>query len=63
MKDWKVKHVLSRDGYQWQEEGYKKRVKEGEYGRCILYYNSKTCGNSSKKVRGVRENDGGDESN
>jgi hypothetical protein len=35
MKDRKVKQVLSRNGYQW--EGIRKEVKEGKYGRCILY--------------------------
>jgi hypothetical protein len=35
MKDRKVKLVLSGGGYPW-EEGTE-RMKEGEYGDCILY--------------------------
>jgi hypothetical protein len=33
MKDRKVKQILSGDCYQWEKEGYKERVKDGEYGR------------------------------
>jgi hypothetical protein len=25
------------DGYQWEEGGYRERVKEGEYGGNIMY--------------------------
>jgi hypothetical protein len=37
MQDRKVKQTLSRDWYQWEAGVYKERVKEGKYGRCILY--------------------------
>jgi hypothetical protein len=37
MKDRKIKQVLSGCGYQWEGGGDKERVKEGEYGECILY--------------------------
>jgi quercetin dioxygenase-like cupin family protein len=37
MKDRKIQQVLSGKGYQWEWGGQKKRVKEGKYGRCILY--------------------------
>jgi hypothetical protein len=37
MKDRKVKQVLSGGGYQWGRGGGMKRVKEGEYGGCVLY--------------------------
>jgi diphthamide synthase subunit DPH2 len=34
----KIKQVLSGDGYQCVcGRGHKERVKEGEYGGCILY--------------------------
>jgi hypothetical protein len=33
--DRKLKAVLSGDWYQWEEGGYKKRVKEGEYVNVV----------------------------
>jgi hypothetical protein len=33
----KVKQVLSRGWYQWEGEGYKERVWEGECGENIMY--------------------------
>jgi hypothetical protein len=36
MKDRKVKQVLL-GVYQWEWGRHKERVKEGQYGRCILY--------------------------
>jgi hypothetical protein len=33
----KVKQVLSGDGSQWEERGYKERVQEGECGETIMY--------------------------
>jgi hypothetical protein len=36
MKDRKVKHVLSRNEYQWEWERAKKEGAGSEYGRCIL---------------------------
>jgi hypothetical protein len=32
MKDTKVKQFLSGVGHQWEERGYKERVKEAKYG-------------------------------
>jgi hypothetical protein len=32
MKDRKIKQFLYGSGCQWEGEGHKKRVKEGEYG-------------------------------
>jgi hypothetical protein len=37
MKDKKVRQVFSGNGYQWEEEGHKERMKEGKYGGYILY--------------------------
>jgi hypothetical protein len=37
MKDGKVKQVFSRNGYQWEEGGHKKRMNEREFAGCILY--------------------------
>jgi hypothetical protein len=37
MMDKRVKWVFSEGGYQWEEEGYKESVIEGEHGGCILY--------------------------
>jgi hypothetical protein len=36
-RDRKVKQVLSKGRYQWKRGGHKKRVKEDEYGGCIIY--------------------------
>jgi hypothetical protein len=37
MKDRQVNQVLSGGKYLWEGEGRKESVKEGKYGRCILY--------------------------
>jgi hypothetical protein len=37
MKNRKVKQVLSRSEYQWEEGGHKERVKDGKYSGGILY--------------------------
>jgi hypothetical protein len=37
MKDRKVKQVLSGGWYQQDRGKHKGRVKEGEYGGCIMY--------------------------
>jgi hypothetical protein len=37
MKDRKVKQILSGGGYQCERDGPKERVREGKYGRFILY--------------------------
>jgi hypothetical protein len=37
MNDRKVKLILFEGGYQWEERWHKERVREGEYGTCILY--------------------------
>jgi chitinase len=37
MEDRKVKQVLFGGWHQWEEGGHKERVKEGEYGRNIMY--------------------------
>jgi hypothetical protein len=37
MKGRKVKQVFSGGGYQWEEGRHKERVKDGQYGGCILY--------------------------
>jgi hypothetical protein len=43
MEDIKIKQVLSRNGYQGKGRGgQKERVREGEYGGCILYSYMKT---------------------
>jgi hypothetical protein len=36
MKDRRAKRVFSGDGFQWEEVGHKERVKEGQYGGCVL---------------------------
>jgi hypothetical protein len=33
----KARQVLSGGRYQWQKGGYKKRMKEGEYGANTVY--------------------------
>jgi hypothetical protein len=37
MKYRKVKQVLPSDGYRGEKGGQKQRVKEDEYGKCILH--------------------------
>jgi hypothetical protein len=37
MKERRIKEVFPRGGYQWERCGYKERMNEGEYGKCILY--------------------------
>jgi hypothetical protein len=37
MEDRKVKQIPSGGWFQWEGEGYKERVKEGEYDRNIIY--------------------------
>jgi hypothetical protein len=37
MKGRKEKQVLSQGWHQWERGGHKERVKEGEYGRSIMY--------------------------
>jgi hypothetical protein len=37
MKDRKVKQVFSKAGYQWEVDGHKERIKEGEHGECSLH--------------------------
>jgi hypothetical protein len=37
MRNWRVKHILSGDWYQWEGGGYKEIVKEGEYDGNFMY--------------------------
>jgi hypothetical protein len=64
----KVKQVLSGSGYDWEgggkERGWRRMNMVDGFCICVWKYNNETCWNCSRKGgRGMRENDGGGESN